>query len=168
MDPEDLDSDLSHSQNLITSSFYHFGHILNILSKSVLKFFSYLVHKQTKRRTDKPKRKHSFLGNGKYTKNKTSWYLVQWCSKYLYHCCIYLLSVSYQCIIRTCVFDLRLVNVYVTWSVSIWVIRSSNNYQNWQLWYIIAVYYKLYCFTEIMPILNISCVSHDGMFCLSF
>ena len=47
MDPEDPDSDPDHSQNLIISSFYHFGHILKILSKSVHKFFSYLVHKQT-------------------------------------------------------------------------------------------------------------------------
>ena len=53
MDPEDPDSDPNQSQNLITSSFYHFGHILKILSKSVHKFLSYLVHKQTKRRTDK-------------------------------------------------------------------------------------------------------------------
>ena len=34
MDPEDPDSDPDHSQNLITSSFYQFGHILKILSKS--------------------------------------------------------------------------------------------------------------------------------------
>ena len=47
MDPEDPDSDLDHSQNLITSSFYQFGHILKILSKSVCQFLSYLVHKQT-------------------------------------------------------------------------------------------------------------------------
>ena len=46
MDPEDPD-DPDHSQNLITSSFYHFGHILKILSKSVNKFLSSLVHKQT-------------------------------------------------------------------------------------------------------------------------
>ena len=64
MDPEDPDSHPNHSQNLITSSFYHFGHILKILSKSVHKFLSYLVHKQTNRRTDKPRRKHNLLGGG--------------------------------------------------------------------------------------------------------
>ena len=48
MDPEDPDSDPDHSQNLITS-FYQFGHILKILSKSVCQFLSYLVHKQTNR-----------------------------------------------------------------------------------------------------------------------
>ena len=48
MDPEDPD----HYQNLITFSFYHFGHILKILSKSVHKFLSYLVHKQTDRQTN--------------------------------------------------------------------------------------------------------------------
>ena len=47
MDPEDPDSDPDHSQNLITSSLYQFGHILKILSKSVCQFLSYLVHKQT-------------------------------------------------------------------------------------------------------------------------
>ena len=47
MDPEDPDSDPDHYQNLITSSFYEFGHILNILSKSVCQFLSYLVYKQT-------------------------------------------------------------------------------------------------------------------------
>ena len=47
MDPEDPDSDPDHSQNLITSSFYQFGHILKILSKSVCQFLSYLVYKQT-------------------------------------------------------------------------------------------------------------------------
>ena len=52
MDPEDPDSDPNHSQNLITSSFYHFGHILKILSKSVHKFLSYLVHKQTDGQTN--------------------------------------------------------------------------------------------------------------------
>ena len=46
MDPEDPD-DPDHSQNLNTSSCYHFGDILKILSKSVHKFLSYLVHKQT-------------------------------------------------------------------------------------------------------------------------
>ena len=60
MDPEDPDSVGNHTQNVITSSFYHFGHILKILSKSVHKFWSYLVHKQT----DKP-RKHNLLGGGK-------------------------------------------------------------------------------------------------------
>ena len=52
MDPEDPDSDQNHPQNLITSSFYHFGHILKILSKSVHKFLSYLVHKQTEGQTN--------------------------------------------------------------------------------------------------------------------
>ena len=47
MDPEDPDSDPDHSQNLIISSFYHFGHILKILSKSICQFLSHLVHKQT-------------------------------------------------------------------------------------------------------------------------
>ena len=47
MDPEDPDSDPNHSQNLITFFFYHLGHILKILSKSVHKFLRYLVHKQT-------------------------------------------------------------------------------------------------------------------------
>ena len=47
MDPEDPDNDPDHSQNLITSSFYHFGHILKILSKSVRQFLSYLVYKET-------------------------------------------------------------------------------------------------------------------------
>ena len=47
MDPEDPDSDPDHSQNLIISSFHHFGHILKILSNSVCQFLSYLVHKQT-------------------------------------------------------------------------------------------------------------------------
>ena len=46
MDPEDPDSDPDHSQNLIICSFYHFRHILQILSKSVCQFLSYLVHKQ--------------------------------------------------------------------------------------------------------------------------
>ena len=64
MDPEDPDSDPNHSQNLITSSFYHFGHIL-ILSKSVHKFLNYLVQKQTNRGTDTPSRKHNPLGGGK-------------------------------------------------------------------------------------------------------
>ena len=52
MDPEDPDSDPNHSQNLITSSFYHFGHILKIVSKSIHKFLSYLVHKQTDGQTN--------------------------------------------------------------------------------------------------------------------
>ena len=43
MDPEDPDNDPDHSQNLIISFFYHFGHILKISSKSVSKFLSYLV-----------------------------------------------------------------------------------------------------------------------------
>ena len=51
MDPEDPDNP-DHSQNLITSSFYHFRHILKILSKSVHKFLSYLVHKQTDGQTN--------------------------------------------------------------------------------------------------------------------
>ena len=49
MDPEDPDSDPDHSQNLIISSFYFFGHILKISSKSIHRFLSYLVHKQTDR-----------------------------------------------------------------------------------------------------------------------
>ena len=52
MDPEDPDSDPNHFQNLITSSFYHFGHILKDLSKSVPKFLSYVVHKQTDGQTN--------------------------------------------------------------------------------------------------------------------
>ena len=52
MDPEDPDSDPDHSQNLIISSFYLFRHILKISSKSVHKFLSYLVHKQTNRQTN--------------------------------------------------------------------------------------------------------------------
>ena len=48
MDPEDPD----HSQNLIISSFYLFRHNLKISSKSVNKFLSYLVHKQTNKQTD--------------------------------------------------------------------------------------------------------------------
>ena len=52
MGPEDPDSDPDHSQNLITSSFYHFGHTLKILSKSVDKLLSYLVHKQTNGQTN--------------------------------------------------------------------------------------------------------------------
>ena len=52
MDPEDPDSDSNHSLTLITSSVYHFGHILKILSKSVHKFLSYLVHKQIDRQTN--------------------------------------------------------------------------------------------------------------------
>ena len=47
MDPEDPDSDPDLSQNLIISSFYHFGHILKISSTSVCQFLSYVVHKQT-------------------------------------------------------------------------------------------------------------------------
>ena len=50
MDPEDPDDDLNHSQNQITSSFYHFAHILKIVLKSVHKFLSY---KQTDRWTDR-------------------------------------------------------------------------------------------------------------------
>ena len=49
MGPEDPDSDRDDSQNLIISSFYHFGHILKISTKSVCQFLSYLVHKQTNR-----------------------------------------------------------------------------------------------------------------------
>ena len=52
MDPEDPDSDPNHSQNVMTSSFYPFGHILKILSKSIHKFLSYLVRKQTNKQTD--------------------------------------------------------------------------------------------------------------------
>ena len=53
MDPEDPDRDPDHSQNLITSSFYLFRHILKILSKSVHKVLSYLVHKCTNKQTEK-------------------------------------------------------------------------------------------------------------------
>ena len=53
MDPEDPDSDPNHSQNVITSCFYHFGHILKILSKSIYKFLSYLVHKQANKQMDR-------------------------------------------------------------------------------------------------------------------
>ena len=67
MDPEDPDSDPDHSQNFIISSFYLFRHILKISSKSVNKFLCYLVHKQTNRRTDKPRRKHNLLGGGNQT-----------------------------------------------------------------------------------------------------
>ena len=52
MDPEDPDSDLDHSQNRIFSFFYLFRHILKISSKSVHKFLSYLVHKQTHKLTN--------------------------------------------------------------------------------------------------------------------
>ena len=51
MDQEDPD-DPDHSPNLITSFFYHFGHILKILLKSVKKFLIYLVHKQTDGQTN--------------------------------------------------------------------------------------------------------------------
>ena len=53
MNPEDPDSDPNHSQNIIASSFYHFRHILKILSKSIHKFLNYLVHKQSDIRTDR-------------------------------------------------------------------------------------------------------------------
>ena len=66
MDPDDPD----HSQNLITSSFYHFGHILKILSKSVDTCMSCLVHKQTKKQTDKPRQKHNLLGGDNKLKQK--------------------------------------------------------------------------------------------------
>ena len=39
---EDPDGDPDHSQNLITSSFTNFSHILKISSKSLHKFLSYL------------------------------------------------------------------------------------------------------------------------------
>ena len=45
MDPEDPYSDPDHFQNSIISSFYLFRYILKMSSKSVHKFFSYLVHK---------------------------------------------------------------------------------------------------------------------------
>ena len=64
MDPEDPDSDPDHSQNLIISSFYFFGHILKISSKSVHRFLSYLAHKQTNRQTGSPRRRHNLLGGG--------------------------------------------------------------------------------------------------------
>ena len=53
MDPEDPDSDPDHSQNLITSSFYQFGHILKILSKSVSVFE--LSCLQTNKQIESPK-----------------------------------------------------------------------------------------------------------------
>ena len=46
MDPEDPDSDPDHSQNFITSSFYQFGHILKILSKSVFELSCLQTNKQ--------------------------------------------------------------------------------------------------------------------------
>ena len=52
MDREDPDSDPDHSQNLIVSSFYLVRHILKISSKSIHKFLSYLVHKQTNKIRD--------------------------------------------------------------------------------------------------------------------
>ena len=54
MDQEDPDSGPDHSQNWVISSFYLFRHLLKILSKSVHKFLSYLVHKQTNKRTENP------------------------------------------------------------------------------------------------------------------
>ena len=70
MDPEDQ-HDLDHSQNLITSSFYHFGHILKILSKSIHRQVFELscsqTIEQTDGRTDKPRRKHNLLGGGNNT-----------------------------------------------------------------------------------------------------
>ena len=53
MDPEDPDSDPDHFQNVIISSFYLFRDILKISSKSIYKFLSYLVHKQTNKQTDR-------------------------------------------------------------------------------------------------------------------
>ena len=52
MDPEDPYSDPNHFQNLTISSFYVFRHILKISSKSVHKFLSYLIHKQTDGQTN--------------------------------------------------------------------------------------------------------------------
>ena len=52
MDAEDPQTDPDHSQNLIISSFYLLRHILKISSKSVHKFLSYLVHKQTNGQTE--------------------------------------------------------------------------------------------------------------------
>ena len=43
----DPDSDPDHSQNLITRSLSHLGHILKISSKSIRNFFSYLSLKIT-------------------------------------------------------------------------------------------------------------------------
>ena len=70
MDPEDPDSDPDHFQNLITFSFYIFRHILKISSKSVHKFLSYLIHKQTEGQTDKPRPKLNLFGGG--NNNQTS------------------------------------------------------------------------------------------------
>ena len=53
MDPEDPDSDPDHFKNLIISSFYLLRPILKVSSKSVHKFLSYLVHKQTDGQTDR-------------------------------------------------------------------------------------------------------------------
>ena len=61
MDP---DSDPDHSQNLITCSLSHLGHVLKISSKSVHKFLSYLVDKQTHKPTNKSRQKHNLLGGG--------------------------------------------------------------------------------------------------------
>ena len=68
MDPEDPDSDPNHCQNLITSSFYHFGHILTILSKSVHTFLSYLVHKQPDGQTNPGENITSLVEVTKYSK----------------------------------------------------------------------------------------------------
>ena len=60
LDPDDYPN---HPQNLISFSLYHFRHFLNISSKSVHKFLSSVVNKQT----NKPCQKHNLLGGGKYT-----------------------------------------------------------------------------------------------------
>ena len=67
MDPEDPDSDPDHSQNLIISSFYLFRHIVKISSKSVHKFLSYLVHKQTDGQTNPGKNITSLAEGSKLT-----------------------------------------------------------------------------------------------------
>ena len=61
----DSDSDPDHSQNLITCSLPHLGHILKISSKSVYNFLTYLSLKITfhasRRSGSLPKSNHFFL-----------------------------------------------------------------------------------------------------------
>ena len=64
MDPEDLDyPDHSKYNHFILLPFQTYP---EILSKSVHKFLSYLVHKQTEGQTDKARQKHNgnLLGGG--------------------------------------------------------------------------------------------------------
>ena len=83
MDPEDPD-DPDRSQNLITSSFYHFRHILKILSKYVHKFLSYLVHKQTDGHTNPGENITSFA---EVTSVGLNMQAVQWREKTFHPCC---------------------------------------------------------------------------------